>query len=82
MDSKVKITTHLNKAAFFILRGAEFKYFVGSNPYHCKLVVEIDGQVLHQIDQEKDYVVDYQKYMRLRSELKKKIKRTYGLRTR
>lgn len=79
MNRKKTFKTHLNKAAFFILRGAELKYFEGDNPYRCKLVISINEDILAEIDRTKDLTVNYKKYMKVRSKLKKKIKRTYKL---
>ena len=77
----VEIVTHLNKAAFFVLRGAILAGFEGQHPYNCKVVVQMNEELANKLRIEKDYSIDdYRKYMEVRAKIKLRIRRAYGIR--
>lgn len=78
----IVITTHLNKAAFFMMRGARVVGFVGKRWTSCKIDIEISRKVLNDINVKQDYAVDdYRDYMKMRGKLKIKLKKFYNIDT-
>lgn len=73
-----EISTHLNKAAYFVLEGARVIGFEGKFWSNCKIIIEIDQEKLNEINSRKHLSVeDYRKYMEARGKIKKKIKKAY-----
>lgn len=75
----VEIITHLNKAAYLMIKGnARLRGFEGRYANNCKVVIEIEKEELDRINKEKDWNVDYKKYMMQRYKLKMRIRKIYN----
>lgn len=69
----------LNKAAFYIYHGGVLKGFIGGDWWGCKVVFEMPEYVFNKINNSGDKTVDYQKYLKIRGEIKLKIWKHYGI---
>jgi len=75
----IEIVTHLNKAAFLMIKAeARLRGFQGRYCNNCKVIIEVDRDRLKRIQQERDYTIDYRKYMLLRSKLKMRMRKIYN----
>lgn len=76
----IQITTHLNKAAFYVLQGGNVAGFEGKYWSNCKVKIEMTRDLLTKLNTTKDFSVkDYRKYMEQRAKIKLKIKKAYNV---
>lgn len=72
----VEIITHLNKAAYLVLNGAEIICFEGKYWNACKVRLKTESELYKNA---KKGIVNYQNYMKVRSKIKLKMMKAYGV---
>lgn len=73
----VELTLKLDKAAYYILKGARLRGFVGPSWNTCKVQVVIEEADLETIRREAKHIIDYTEYMSMRVKLKIKMRKAY-----
>lgn len=71
----MEIKTHLNKAAYLLLQGAELISFEGKNWWNCKVIVRTTQEALQSA---REGMVKYKDYMHMRTKLKKRMYKAFN----